>query len=240
MPLAASIESRIASASSRRGGNRHKSRAVASTLQPVGPRGRRLPIGGRRQDQPMDVLQRPAAADQFVRQPIEQLGMRRAAAVMPEIGGRLDDAAAEMVMPEPIHHHASRQRILWPSDPTGQGRRDALARAAAGISSGPIAADRRRGSPLLVASRGRRDRADEPDPAARTGRHKPRGEADVSSRSLLSRCNSAKSLDVFCFVQRETPRGVRRATVHSCPAAGVHRSRRPTSSGRPPLGASIR
>ena len=76
----------------------------------------------------MHVLERPTASDEFAGQPIEQFGMRRPAAVVSEVGGRFDDAAAEMVVPQAVDHHAGRQRVLRLARSSWPARRVARAR----------------------------------------------------------------------------------------------------------------
>ncbi len=66
------------------------------------------------------MLDAEAARDEFVGQPIQQLGMRGTLAHAAEIVGRADDAASEMIMPDAIHHHARGQRIFGIGDPAGK------------------------------------------------------------------------------------------------------------------------
>ena len=54
----------------------------------------------------MDRLDRPAAGDEPGGEPVEQLGMSRRLAAEPEIGRRGDDPPAEVVLPDPVDHHA--------------------------------------------------------------------------------------------------------------------------------------
>ena len=53
-------------------------------------------------------------------QPIEQFGMRGTPAHVAEVAGSIDDARAEMVVPEAIGQNAGRQRIVGMRDPLGQ------------------------------------------------------------------------------------------------------------------------
>ena len=57
----------------------------------------------------MHRLDRPAAGDESGGEPVEQLGMGRRLAAEPEIGRRGDDPPAEVVLPDPVDHHAGRQ-----------------------------------------------------------------------------------------------------------------------------------
>ena len=56
--------------------------------------------------------------DELGGQPVEQLRMRRRRALIAEVARRADDAAAEVVLPEAVDHHAGRQRVLGRGDPT--------------------------------------------------------------------------------------------------------------------------
>ena len=56
--------------------------------------------------------------------------MRRAAAELPEVARRLDDAAAEVANPKTIHHHARGERVVRAGDPLGQSHAPAARRPA--------------------------------------------------------------------------------------------------------------
>ena len=66
------------------------------------------------------MLHAVAAGHEFVGQIIQQLRMRGALAHAAKIIGRGHDAAAEVILPDAVHHHARRQRILRIHDPLGQ------------------------------------------------------------------------------------------------------------------------
>ena len=85
-----------------------------------GARGRGLPKRSREQHQPLEVFHRPAAADEFIGEPVEQFGMRRAAAVGSEIARRIHEPGAKRVLPQPVHHHPRGERILRTRDPLGE------------------------------------------------------------------------------------------------------------------------
>ncbi len=78
---------------------------------------RRLAIGGRQHDLPMQPLDAPAILDEVHRQPVEQFRMRRQAPRATEIAQRLDDAATEVMMPDAIHEDARSKWMLWLSQP---------------------------------------------------------------------------------------------------------------------------
>ena len=99
---------------------------------------RRHLVGLRRHDQPVHLLDAPAAVHELDRQPVEQLRMRRLLAHLAEVIERRHDAAAEMMMPDAIDDHARGQRIVRRRQPLRQrppaarrcGRRPAESRSA--------------------------------------------------------------------------------------------------------------
>ena len=93
---------------------------VGRPARPV--RTRRLAVGRARDDQPVHRLQAPAARDELGRQPVEQLRVRGFVAHRAEVAGGADEAPAEVVLPEPVDHHAGRQRMVGPDQPIGQRR----------------------------------------------------------------------------------------------------------------------
>ena len=125
VPLTASIASRIASASSRRGGRRQKQRLSGSAGARAASASAALHVDGAGHDQLVDRLEPPAVADQLAGQPVEQLGMRRRLPLLAEVARRGDDPAAEVVLPEPVDDHPGQQVARAPVDvgePVGQGR----------------------------------------------------------------------------------------------------------------------
>ena len=58
--------------------------------------------------------------DELARQPVEQFRVRGQLAELAEVVGAGHDAAAEVVLPEAIDHHARRQRVVLRRDPVGQ------------------------------------------------------------------------------------------------------------------------
>ena len=82
----------------------------------------------------MELLDAPAVVDKAVGQIVQQFAVRRTIAHQTEIGGRAHQAATEMVMPYPVHHHPRGERVLGTGEPfrergaptalTGRGRRN--------------------------------------------------------------------------------------------------------------------
>ena len=68
----------------------------------------------------MHRLDAPAALDEGMGQPVEQLGMRRRLAVLAEVARRRDDPPAEMLLPDPVDHHPGGQRVVGARDPPRQ------------------------------------------------------------------------------------------------------------------------
>ena len=65
----------------------------------------------------MHRLDAPAAFDKLDREPIQQLGVSRTRAIATEVIWRLDDATAEVMTPNAINHHASREWIIGVGNP---------------------------------------------------------------------------------------------------------------------------
>src|SRR5262245_57604429 len=70
----------------------------------------------------MDGFQAPFALCQFTGEPIEKLCMRGILAHRSEIAAGGYDAKAEVGRPEAIDDHASCQRMIGPSEVTGESR----------------------------------------------------------------------------------------------------------------------
>ena len=141
-PAMASALSRTNSASSRRGDCEASSRLPGSTSRSSGRSRRILPIGRRHHqqlDHPLDV---PAAVPELEGQPVEQLGMDRPLALRAEVLDQAADARAEELLPEPVHEHPCRERILRRREPPRQvepGQPSPSASAAAAGSAAPRA-----------------------------------------------------------------------------------------------------
>ena len=122
-PLAASIASRMASASSRIGSAVPEQAVVGVDGHAGRIARRRLAIDRARDDQPMNRLEPPAAADQLASQPFEQLGMVGPVAGRAEVVGRAHQALAEVVLPEPVDNHPRQQgagAVVDVGEPLGQ------------------------------------------------------------------------------------------------------------------------
>ena len=68
----------------------------------------------------MDRLLAPAPVHELAGQPIEQLGMAGGGALRAEVVVGLDQAAAEIRLPDPVHGDPGRQRIAAIDQPAGQ------------------------------------------------------------------------------------------------------------------------
>ena len=89
-----------------------------------GPRS--LAISGGGDDRPMQRLEPPAGARQLHRKPVEQRGMRRPRALGSEVLAGLDQAAAEVLRPDPVRSHPADQWIGVAGEPARE--REAIAR----------------------------------------------------------------------------------------------------------------
>ena len=87
-------------------------------------------IGARGQHQAVHGLDAPLPLDELGGQPVEQLGMRGMGAILAEIAGRAHQPFAEVILPDPVHHHPRCQRVLGAGNPFCQ--RQPAARAASG------------------------------------------------------------------------------------------------------------
>ena len=75
-------------------------------------RSRGLLIGARSHDEAVQIFQTPAVPHQLPGQPIEQLRVGGALAFQAEIARARDDPLAEVMLPDPVHQHAGRERIF--------------------------------------------------------------------------------------------------------------------------------
>ena len=77
-------------------------------------------IGSGRDDQPLDVLDAPAAGDKLSGQPVEQFGVAWRASELAEVARVWGEAAAEVPLPEPVDEHPGRERVFGIGDPAGE------------------------------------------------------------------------------------------------------------------------
>ena len=70
-----------------------------------------LPVGATQNNEPMQWLQTHSLSDKFVRQVIEQVGMARGTAMDAKVICGLNQAAPEVILPDAIDEHASRQWV---------------------------------------------------------------------------------------------------------------------------------
>ena len=80
-----------------------------------------LPVDARQHDQAMHRLQAAALSQELAGQPVEQLGMRGRTPRETEVTRRAHDSLAKVILPDPIDHDASRERILGMAQPACQG-----------------------------------------------------------------------------------------------------------------------
>ncbi len=65
----------------------------------------------------MHRLQAPLVPHELDGQPVQQFAVRRPAAQLPEITGSLHDPAPEVPVPETVHHHPRRHRVVGTGNP---------------------------------------------------------------------------------------------------------------------------
>src|SRR5947209_294592 len=99
-------------------GSLRKKRACGATTDwPGGATA--LLVDGREHNEPVNRLRGPPRLDEPSGQVVEQLGVRRPLAALAKIVRGADQTLAEVVLPDPVHHHARRQRVLRASQPVG-------------------------------------------------------------------------------------------------------------------------
>ena len=196
--------------------------------------------------------------DQFGGQPVEQLRVRRLAAVEAEVAGRLDQPGAEVSLPEPVDDHPGEQRIARvgrSSRPVVDGARLRGVGGEAEVGVGPGHGRQRprprrlarltRIAPKLNVRRPRLARSDRiglvriaPASAASQRRRSPQPHRARSSRSSAGR--AADDLGLVDEVAersrpRPRPRNRRGPGRRAAPARSV-----PASIRLPPAGACRR
>jgi hypothetical protein len=70
----------------------------------------------RQHDHAVHRLDAPAGVDEALREPVEQFGMARRAALLAEVARCAHEAATKMVLPDAVHHHAGSERIARVDD----------------------------------------------------------------------------------------------------------------------------
>ena len=110
------MASRISSAVSRRRGKSPEQAVFGVAPLRLGRdrRPTRLPVRALRTISRCSGLSRQPSCDERARQPVEQFGVARPVSVRAEVVRRLDDAAAEVVLPDAVDHDARRQRMVGP------------------------------------------------------------------------------------------------------------------------------
>src|SRR6185436_6798032 len=81
---------------------------------------RRLAVGGAGDDETVEFLERPAVADEFAGQPVEQRGVSRARASEAEVVRRGDKALSEVALPDAVHEHADGEGVRGGGNPVGE------------------------------------------------------------------------------------------------------------------------
>src|SRR5262245_7469733 len=69
----------------------------------------------------VQLLQRLAIVSQLRGQPVEQFGVRRQRPHPTEVVGRIDNAAAEVILPDAVGDAPPGERIGWIAEPFGEG-----------------------------------------------------------------------------------------------------------------------
>ena len=79
------------------------------------------PVGGRGDDEPVEVLEAPIVVHQFAGQPVDQFGVLRRATLATKVEESRRQGRTKMPIPQVIYRHPCGQRIAWIGDPAGQG-----------------------------------------------------------------------------------------------------------------------
>ena len=224
---------------SRKRGPRASSRFSGSLCSSSGVTLRRLPIRGAHDDGLLHRLHVPAGADEFGGQPVEQFGMRRPFALRAEILHRLDQAGAEIHLPEAIHGHARRQRIGGIDQPFGEAQ--AIVRHAGGQRrqrrrERPARPCRRAGRKRRAAARASRAASGSPASPSRWGSCRSAARAVAQIQHLLCGCSR---MSAGAYRSRKHQRslaacaGVRLRGGHVAPIALIDRGSASTAASSP-------
>src|SRR5262249_48870162 len=95
---------------------------VAVDRGKFGPDLRGLPVSAAGDEQPMQQFQRSSAFEERRRQPVEKLRVSGGRTHSSEIVGRVDNAAAEVILPDAIHHRSPGENVSRIGDPAGKCR----------------------------------------------------------------------------------------------------------------------
>ena len=82
---------------------------------------RSLPVHGRPHNEPVHRLDVPTRAHKLGSEPVQQLLIGRGRAHAAEVAGRIHKTRAEVVLPNPVDHDASSQRMIRLGEPVRQG-----------------------------------------------------------------------------------------------------------------------
>src|SRR6185369_11933015 len=91
-----------------------------------GVEGSALAVRGREDDEAVNVFEGPCTpcgpslSNEFRCEPVEQFGVRRPSAVEAEVVGCVDEAHAEVVMPEAVDYNARGERVVSIGNPVGE------------------------------------------------------------------------------------------------------------------------
>src|SRR5215472_4728277 len=77
----------------------------------------RRPVGIRKHDEPVYLLDAPSTLRELHGQPIKQFRMSRCFSLTAEIIGCSDDSLVEVTQPDPVHHNAAQERLVRGGQP---------------------------------------------------------------------------------------------------------------------------
>ena len=93
---------------------------IGITLSKLGVRVGRLGVAGGHHDQPVHLLDAPAARDELRREPIEEFGVRRLLTLRAEVSGGRNQALSEELLPHAVHGNSRCEWILRRDEPAGE------------------------------------------------------------------------------------------------------------------------
>ncbi len=83
---------------------------------------RRLPVRCRSHDESMQILHLPSIPDKTICEPVQQFWMRWWPAERAEIARILHQPPSKMSLPDAVHNHAGRERVIGLREPFGESR----------------------------------------------------------------------------------------------------------------------